>query len=117
MTIPEFYQQIGVNYDDVLRRMGKEERIRKYLYKMKDDETFGQLKKSFAAGDYESAFRAAHSLKGICLNLALDPVTGSAVALTEALRSDPIALEAPQLLACVEADYEKLMELLDKLTD
>ena len=56
MTVQECYESMGSNFEDVLGRMGSE------------------------------AFRAAHTLKGICLNLGLDRLYRGSACLTEKLR-------------------------------
>ena len=45
MTIREFYQSIGANYDIVLKRLLKESLIRKYLTMFLEDKTYDELKK------------------------------------------------------------------------
>lgn len=40
-----------------------------------------------AEKDYQAAFRAAHTLKGICLNLELLPLSEISVNLTDILRN------------------------------
>ena len=76
MTLKEAYESVESNYDNVLKRLGSEGMIKRFAVKFIDDPTFGELKNALAAGDGESAFRAAHTMKGICLNLGYD-ITGS----------------------------------------
>ena len=72
MTLKEAYESVESNYDNVLKRLGSEGMIKRFAVKFIDDPTFGELKNALAAGDGESAFRAAHTMKGICLNLGFD---------------------------------------------
>ena len=46
MSVQEFYESIGVNYTDVLRRLGSEKFIEKYLKKMLDDGNYDILRLS-----------------------------------------------------------------------
>ena len=39
MSVQEFYESIGVNYTDVLRRLGSEKFIEKYLKNLKKNVT------------------------------------------------------------------------------
>ena len=55
-------------------------------------------------GDYEEAFRAAHTLKGVSQNLSFTKLYRSSHEITEALR-DKSYDKAAQLFAKVEADY------------
>ena len=66
MTLKEAYESVESNYDNVLKRLGSEGMIKRFAVKFIDDPTFGELKNALAAGDGESAFRAAHTMKGIC---------------------------------------------------
>ncbi|MDE5896506.1 MAG: Hpt domain-containing protein [Clostridia bacterium] len=107
MTVQECYEAIGGNYADALSRLRTDERITRFLIKVADDESFSLLCRSIEARNMEEAFRAAHTLKGICLNLSITRLQDSASRLTEALRGkaeyDP-AVEP--LLDEVKSDYE-----------
>ena len=87
MDINEFYREIGVDAKDVLNRLGSVVLIKKYLNKFAKDGTFADLKKGIAEKDYQAAFRAAHTLKGICLHLELLPLSEISVNLTDILRN------------------------------
>ncbi|MGN0716098.1 MAG: Hpt domain-containing protein, partial [Anaerovoracaceae bacterium] len=60
---------------------------------------------------YEEAFRAAHSLKGVCQNLGFGKLGTSAGELTELLRpeTESIPEEAYPLLEKIKVDYEVLV--------
>ena len=87
MNIVEFYQEMGVEYANVLRRLGSEALIKKYLFKFASDKSFLELQDNITAHNFSEAFRAAHTLKGISLNLELKPITVLAIELTELLRN------------------------------
>lgn len=107
MDVKQCYEKIGGNYDDVMSRLRTDERIKKFLLKVAEDKSFELLCASLAERNMEEAFRAAHTIKGVCLNLSLTRLYGSASALTEALRGkteyDP---EFERLLERVRVDYE-----------
>lgn len=69
MTIKECYEAMGGDYEDVLKRLMNEARIQKFALMFKKDPSMSQLTQAMDAGDVETAFRAAHTLKGICANL------------------------------------------------
>jgi len=50
------------------------------------DTGFAQLEAALKAGDLDAAFSAAHALKGVMGNLALEPIYRPASELTELLR-------------------------------
>lgn len=105
MTLQECYAQMGVDYSGVLSRMGKEARVRKYLALFPDEPSFSTLCQAMEAGDGPEAFRAAHSLKGICMNLDLAPLLRSVSTLTEQLRGGELNDAARKSFQAVGEDY------------
>ena len=54
------------------RRIPSEALVRKFVLKYPNDPSFGQLKDALAAQDWETAFRASHTLKGVAQNLGME---------------------------------------------
>ena len=100
MTIKECYEKIGGDYDDVISRLRTDERVKKFLLKVVDDKSFECLSENLRSHNIPEAFRAAHTLKGVGLNLSLTRLHRSASAMTEALRGQTE----------YNADYEHLFE-------
>ena len=69
MTKKECYEKVGSDYDGVLKRLGSEALVKRFAVKFLNDPSFQELTDGLAAQDGEKAFRAAHTLKGLCLNL------------------------------------------------
>lgn len=69
MTLKEAYESVESNYDNVLKRLGSEGMIKRFAVKFIDDPTFGELKNALAAEMAKVLSVAAHTMKGICLNL------------------------------------------------
>ena len=86
MTVKECYEIMKGDYDDVLSRLRTDERIKKFLMRVPDDTSFVELCNALEKKDLESAFRAAHTLKGVSKNLSLSNLAYSSSNLTEALR-------------------------------
>ena len=86
MTIRECYEKTGSDYENILKRFGSEAMIQRFALKFLKDGSFSDLKDALEAKDGERAFRAAHTLKGICLNLGLDRLYKVSACLTEKLR-------------------------------
>ena len=105
MTAKEAYESVDSNYDNVLKRLGSEAMIKRFAVKFLDDPTFNELEQALEAGN---AFRAAHTMKGICLNLGFDKLYEVSAALTEQLRGREIAGS--------EAIYQQVVEQYDRLT-
>ncbi len=67
--------------------MGKEEMYEKYLIKfLEEDPNYDNLMTSLENKNYAEAFRCAHTLKGVSINLGLLPFYGAVSELTEELR-------------------------------
>ncbi|MDE6398974.1 MAG: Hpt domain-containing protein [Clostridiales bacterium] len=116
MTVQECYEQMGGDYADVMSRLRTDERILRFLGKVADDGSFALLCSSLQAHTMEEAFRAAHTLKGICMNLSLTKLYTSANALTEALRGRAqYGDDLPPLLDAVKADYENTVACIRAL--
>ena len=79
MKIRECYEQMGADYDNVLSRLGSDAIVERFARKFLEEKTFDNLKEAMEKRDAEEAFRAAHTLKGICLNLGFDNLFTSLV--------------------------------------
>ena len=113
MTLKECYAAMGGNYDEVMGRLRSEKLVQKFVLKFPNDGSYQLLKDSLAAGDREEAFRAAHTIKGVCANLAFSRLLESSEQLTEALRDGkPPEPGEEALLARVEADYERTRQAI-----
>ena len=87
MTIQECYAQMGADYTDVLKRLYSEAMIHKFVLLFLKDDSYQNLKEALAKQDVKEAFRAAHTLKGVCQNLGFSNLYVPAAALTETLRA------------------------------
>lgn len=86
MTLKEFYEEIDSDYKDVIKRLCDEEMIKKFVFKFPEDKSFNDLKEGLKENDAEKAFRAVHTLKGVCSNLGFDKLYEVSYELTEKLR-------------------------------
>lgn len=86
MTVQECYRKMGGDYEDVVKRLRREERIRRFLLMVPQDTSFTSLCSAMEEKNMAEAFRAAHTLKGICQNLSLTRLGRSVGLLTELLR-------------------------------
>ena len=78
--------------------------IKKFVLKFLDDNSYANLKEAIAAGNVEEAFRAAHTLKGVCLNLGFDNLYKASSAITEIFRAGELA-GAEEAFEEVEKQY------------
>lgn len=105
MTIQECYAALGGSYDEVLGRLRSEKMIQKFVLKFLDDSSFGNLCTAMDAHEREEAFRAAHTMKGVCQNLSFTKLYQSSSALADALRHEWLP-EADTIAEDVKADYQ-----------
>lgn len=114
MTIEEFYNVVGGDYQKVLNRLVNQMLVKKYLRKFVDDPSVPQLRQALAENDFASAFRGAHTLKGLAATLGLDELAAVASDLTEQLRyasgQPPV-----EYVRAVEQAYQKAVEAIGQL--
>ena len=106
MTLQECYAAIGGDYAGVTSRLPTERMVQKFVLKFLNDGSYDLLVRSMEAEDYAEAFRAAHTIKGVCQNLDFTKLYRSSSALSEALRNG-LTPEAPALVEQVKADYRQ----------
>lgn len=116
MNIKECYEFIGADYEDVLKRMVKEERITKFAKMFLKDPSYDGLVRAMEEENYDEAFRMAHTLKGVCQNLAFRGLGAPSNAITEMLREPGRDVEmAKSLLPDVTEQYKHTVEGLQQL--
>lgn len=111
MTLQECYAALGGDYEDVLGRLRSEPLVRKFVLKFLDDTSMDLLCRSLEEGNCENAFRAAHTIKGMCLNLGFTKLAESGSQMTEALRAGDLD-GGRALLEGVRADHERVMDAI-----
>lgn len=114
MKIEECYSVLGGNYEEILGRFQTEERIAKFIKLFLKDDSFRNLSKALEEQNLKEAFRAAHTLKGVCANLSFTRLYRSSHSLTELLRTERISPEIPVLFAQVEQDYALTADAIRK---
>lgn len=118
MLLQECYEALGGDYEAVKQRLFQDELITKFVLKFLDEPTYLNLQEALKNGNYEDAFRAAHSLKGVCQNLGFDKLAVSSSDLTECLRcrseKTPDLAQCKTLFEQVEADYQVVINTILK---
>ena len=116
MTLRECYAALGGDFEGVSGRLPSEKFIQKYVLKFLADGSYQLLEQSMEEENWEEAFRAAHTIKGMCQNLDFTRLYHSSSALSEALRHGPTP-QAPALLDQVREDYRQTMEAIRAFRD
>lgn len=107
MTMQECYREMGGDYADVSARLSKPGLIERFVGLFLEDKSFAELCRQMEAGSCREAFRAAHTLEGVCSNLGFARLLNSTARLTAELReeSEEIPETALALLEEVRRDY------------
>lgn len=113
MTIEECYKKMGANYQDVIKRLPSVSMIEKFALKFREDTSFQELETALNEKQVDLAFRAAHTLKGVCMNLGFDHLYKPSFEITESLRASNLDL-ALQQFAAVKEQYSKTIAALNE---
>lgn len=115
MTLEEFYIKVGGDYQEVLQRGVKQERIENYLKLFQKENMLQQLRDSIADKNYAQAFECSHNLKGLCLNLGLSDLQKASSVICEELRNGNPGEQLQEMLDKVEKAYDSVLEATDEL--
>ena len=116
MTIHELYDSIGSDFEAALARMMKESFMVRLVNKYPSDKSFEKLGAAISEKDYGVAFEAAHTLKGLSMNLGFDELGKAASDITEKLRAnDYDGIES--YYDAVKEKYEKVIAAIAQLDE
>lgn len=114
MNVRECYEIMNGDYEDVKRRFLSDTRIRKFALLFLGDNSMEELREAMGCRNREKGFQAAHTLKGICLNLGFAGLFVPVNRITEMLRAGFFEKAEKEMLAVEEA-FEKTMKGLHEL--
>lgn len=106
MTLEKLYEEIGGDYHSIMERLGKEERVKKYVLLFLRDGSYDAFLQAVEQRDIQNAFRAIHTLKGVCMNLSFESLCKISSEVTEYLRVEDIG-RAIAVLPDLDACYQK----------
>lgn len=116
MTVKECYASMESDYEGVMGRIGSEGLVERFVLKFLDDSSYLNLENAIQEQNAEEAFRAAHTLKGLCLNLGFDRLYKVSAELTEKLRGRELdGYEA--LYGNVKDEYKFTIDAIQKLEE
>ena len=116
MTVKECYEKLEGDYSGTMSRMMKEDRMKKFLLLFLQDTSYQMLCENMDKGDVDEAFRAAHTLKGVTINLGLSKLNRASFEITEALRAKELE-RAKAFLPEVTQCYEETIEAIKGLQE
>ena len=111
------YEAMGGDDDGTLARFANNEALmKKFSLRFLEDQSYQELCRAMAASDRDTAFRASHTLKGLCLNLGFTPLAKASSELCEALRpgtfSEDDLAEVQRLFALIHPEYDRTASAL-----
>lgn len=115
MTVQECYGALGEDFNDVLSRLMKPELVKRFLLKFEKGTEFDELEKALAEKRYEDAFRYAHNMKGVGLNLGLSKFQKASDVLCESLRNGEPTVDIEPLIEDVRHNYRQVVEAIGKV--
>lgn len=111
MTLQECYAALGGDYEDVVARLRSERLVRKFVLRFLEDQSYGLFCASMEEKNYEEAFRATHTIKGICQNLSFIRLLKSSSEMADALRYGWTP-QADELKGQLAEDYRVTVEAI-----
>ncbi len=110
--LEQFYASVGSNAATIISRLGGSSAlVERFLGKFPSDGSMQALRTALDSGETQVAFRAAHTMKGLCANLGLQTLFEKASAVTELLRAGSLE-EARTALPELEEEYKRTLEAL-----
>ncbi len=86
MTVQEFYNSVGGDYNAAKKVLMMDKMIMRYLPKLASDQSCANLIAAWENKDEKGMFEASHALKGVCANLGLVSLSAKAGEITELYR-------------------------------
>lgn len=111
----EIYELAGGDPDRALARLGgNEEMLMHFIRLFANDGSFSALQEYLASERTKDAFRAAHTLKGICANLGFDGLYEKSSEITEFLRHGGLESATVHFPVLAEA-YGKTIDAINRV--
>ncbi len=111
MKLEELYDAVNGDYEEVVSRFGGSvAMVDKFVHRFVDDHSIDDCNNE----NLETAFRGAHTLKGICSNLGFQSLFEISNELTEKLR--PLKkVDYEDLLNQLNKEYERIIALIKEV--
>lgn len=114
MQVREFYKDLGEDFEEVFERIGNEQWIEKYLKKFATEAYHKKLDEAIAEQSWSEAFKMAHSIKGLAMNLGLSRLAKLSSELCEPMRAGAPTIDIAPLHEVVDAEYDRVTEAMSK---
>lgn len=116
MTLQDCYEALGGDYEDVISRLRSENLVLKFLFRFLEDSSYQLLCQSMKDNQDDEAFRAAHTIKGVCQNLSFTRLLKTSSEMSDAFRHGRTP-EADEIFVRLTEDYHITIAAIQKLKD
>ena len=114
----EIFEVYGADYNSTMARfMGKEAMYLKFLDMLFKDDNLEKLGTALEQQDYEAAFAAAHTLKGVVGNMGLTPLFNAVCGIVESLRKREVPEDYNVLYQIIQTGFLQADEFRKKLKE
>ena len=114
----EIFEVYGADYNSTMARfMGKEAMYLKFLDMLFKDDNLEKLGTALEQQDYEAAFAAAHTLKGVVGNMGLTPLFNAVCAIVESFRKREVPEDYNVLYQIIQTGFLQADEFRKKLKE
>ncbi len=111
-VLQDVFSAYGGDYDKTMKRfMGNEALYCKILPKLFQDDNLQKLGRELETGNFESAFEAAHTLKGVSANLGLTPLYNAVCMIVEPLRNREQNVDYMALYQAIQVEFQRINTL------
>ena len=111
MNLFEFYKAIEGDYNEIKKNLISDEIIAELVMDFLEDTSFISLMNAFKTNDVNSAFLAAHTLKGVSASLGFKCLTAPVATITEKLRNK--VMPSSDEMRYVESQYNKVLAAIN----
>lgn len=112
IKMQQFFNEIGMDYEDTVSRLGGEERVSRFVKLFLKDESYKNFCDFMEKENYAEAFRSIHTLKGVCMNLGFTKLSEIASEITEILRKEDV-IRTRELMPKFTEQYEKTCRVIE----
>ena len=114
----KIFEAYGADYNSTMARfMGNEAMYVKFLDMLFKDDNLEKLGTALEQQDYEAAFAAAHTLKGVVGNMGLTPLFNAVCAIVESLRKREVPEDYNVLYQIIQTGFLQADEFRKKLKE
>ena len=114
LNVKKCYEMMNGDYEDVKTRFLTDARIRRFALLFLSDTSMEELRAAMVEKNCEKGFQAAHTLKGVCLNLGFTGLYVPVSRITEMLREGDFESAAAEMPG-VETEYDSTVRGLHEL--